>query len=313
MTLEQLRIFLAVVKHLHFTRAAEELYITQPAVSAAISSLEKEYGVRLFHRVGRHIEITEAGKLLATEAQKIFDQVLSTEQGLRELNGMQRGELRLGSSLTLGNYWLPDHISRFKQQYSGITVHCTLANAEEIGDGTASGVFDIGLVTGSVKPSLRTVLRQEVVGSDRLQIVVGKSHPWYKKSSITAPELLTTSWIMRESGSAIQRVFEENLAQVGIDPQQLDVYLVLTSSEMVKSVVERSQSAAAVSEQMLKKELQLGTLRTVKVLYPQANGSLEALDMIQPILMLMHRDRFQSRVAIAFEQLLLMPLISAAM
>ncbi|MDX2216040.1 MAG: LysR substrate-binding domain-containing protein [Oculatellaceae cyanobacterium bins.114] len=308
MTLEQLRIFLAVAKHLHFTRAAEELYITQPAVSAAVNSLEKEYGVRLFHRVGRHIEITEAGKLLEIEAQKILDQVISTERGLRELNSLQRGQLRLGSSLTLGNYWLPDRISRFKQQYPGITVNCTLANAEEIGEGTVAGLFDVGLVTGSVKPSLQNMLRREVVGSDRLQVVVGRSHPWYKRGHVLANELLTTTWIMRETGSAIQQVFEENLHRMGINPLQLNVELILTSSEMVKSVVEQSKSAAAVSELMLKKELQLGTLRTVNVIYQQPNERSNSLDMIQPVLMLVHRERFQSRVAIAFEQLLLKPI-----
>ncbi|HEY9875211.1 MAG TPA: LysR family transcriptional regulator, partial [Candidatus Obscuribacterales bacterium] len=95
MTLEQLRIFLAVAEHSHFTRAAEALYITQPAVSAAIQSLEQEYSVKLFHRIGRHIEITEAGKLLQVEAQKIIEQVALTERGLRELNNLQRGELKL--------------------------------------------------------------------------------------------------------------------------------------------------------------------------------------------------------------------------
>lgn len=87
MTLDQLRIFLAVAEHLHFTRAADELFITQPAVSAAIGHLEAEYGVKMFHRIGRHIEITEAGRLLQQEAQKILDQVKLTERGLKELNG----------------------------------------------------------------------------------------------------------------------------------------------------------------------------------------------------------------------------------
>jgi len=89
MTLDQLRIFLAVAEHLHFTRAAEELYITQPAVSAAIQSLEQEYAVKLFHRIGRQIQITEAGKLLQSEARKILEQVALTERGLRELNDLQ--------------------------------------------------------------------------------------------------------------------------------------------------------------------------------------------------------------------------------
>src|SRR4028118_700550 len=168
MTLDQLRIFIAVVEHLHFTRAAEALYISQPAVSAAIQSLEEQYGVKLFHRIGRQIEITDAGKLLQAEAQKIIDQVSLTERGLRELNNLQRGELKLASSLTIGNYWLPDKISQFKREYPGIHIDCTLGNAEEICEGTATGLFDFGLVTGEVKPSLRSSLEQEVVGSDRL-------------------------------------------------------------------------------------------------------------------------------------------------
>jgi DNA-binding transcriptional LysR family regulator len=304
MTFEQLRIFLAVAEHLHFTRAAEELYITQPAVSAAISTLEKEYGIRLFHRVGRHIEITEAGKLLETEAQKILDQVVLTERGLKELNSLQRGELRLGSSLTVGNYWLPERIVQFKREYPGIVVNCTLANAEEICEGTASGSFDLGLVTGDVKPALRSLLEQEEVGSDRLQIVVGQSHPWYHRSEIGVEDLLTTAWVMRESGSGVQQVFEQTLERLGIEPFQLNVVLVLSSSEMVKSVVEGGIGAAAISALMVQKELQLGTLRAVNVT-SQQDKYLTSLDIIQPVWKLKHRERFQSRAAIAFEQMLI--------
>lgn len=304
MTLEQLRIFLAVAKHLHFTRAAEELFITQPAVSAAINSLEKEYGIKLFHRVGRRIEIAEAGRFLEAEAQRILDQVVLVERGLRELNGLQRGELRLGASLTVGNYWLPNYISQFKRQYPGIEVSCSLSNAEGIWDGTASGLFDMGLVTGSITPSLQYALTQKIVGSDRLQVVVGKGHPWYKRGAIAAEELKHTGWIMREPGSGIQQVFEKMLQQLGIEPSQLKIDLVLTTGEMVKLAIEESSSAAPMSELMLKKELQLGSLKTVTVLYPQ-QGSLAVLDMVQPVLMLTHRERFQSRVAVAFQQLLL--------
>ncbi|MEP0983673.1 LysR family transcriptional regulator [Leptolyngbya sp. AS-A5] len=96
MILEQLRIFLAVAEQLHFTRAAEALYITQPAVSAAIQTIEAKYGVKLFHRIGRRVEITDAGQLLQVEAQKILDQVAFAERQLRELNNLQRGELKIG-------------------------------------------------------------------------------------------------------------------------------------------------------------------------------------------------------------------------
>ncbi|MBW4657843.1 MAG: LysR family transcriptional regulator [Drouetiella hepatica Uher 2000/2452] len=301
MTLEQLRIFLAVAEHLHFTRAAEELYITQPAVSAAIHCLEEGYGVKLFHRVGRRIEIADAGKLLQIEAQKILEQVALTERGLRELNNLQQGELRVGSSLTIGNYWLPEKISKFKQQYPGISVHCTLANAEEICAGTATGLFDIGLVTGEVKPTLRQTLEQEVVGSDRLQIVVGTSHPWFKQVKIPVEALTETAWVMRESGSGAQQMLEQALQNWGITLESLNVVLVLSSSEMVKAVVESGVGAAAIPELMVKKELKLATLRSLQVF---SNASKRPLHIVQPVLKLKHRERFQTRVAIAFEQML---------
>jgi DNA-binding transcriptional LysR family regulator len=302
MTLEQLRIFLAVAEYLHFTRAAESLFVTQPAVSAAIQSLEEEYGVKLFHRIGRRVEIAEAGRLLKIEAQKILDQVILAERGLRELNNLQRGELKLGCSLTIGNYWLPDKINQFKQQYPKITVNCILGNADEICEGTATGLFDFGLVTGGVKPELQSVLEQEIVGHDRLQIVVSRSHPWFGRSHISVTELVDTDWIMREPGSGAQRVFEQALQSWEINPNQLDVMLVLSSSEMVKSVVESGSGAAALPELMVQKEIQLGTLHAVQV-----TDDEQSLEIVQPVLKLKHRQRFQTKLAIVFEQLLLTP------
>lgn len=303
MTLDQLRIFLAVVEHLHFTHAAEALYITQPAVSSAIQNLEEEYGVKLFHRIGRRIEIADAGKLLQVEAQKILDSVTMTERGLRELNNLQRGELKLGTSLTIGNYWLPDKISSFKRQYPGIFVNCTLGNAEEICEGTATGIFDLGLVTGEIKPSLKNCLEQEVVGSDRLQIVVGKSHPWFERIKIPASELPTTAWVMRESGSGAQQMFEQSLQKWGIDPSELNVILVLNSSEMVKAVVESGVGAAAIPELMVTKEIQLDTLRSLQVIDSTENSNM-TFEIVQPVWKLKHRQRFQTRLSIVFEQML---------
>ena len=304
MTLDQLRIFLAVAEHMHFSRAAEELYITQPAVSAAIQNLEEQYGVKLFHRIARHIEITEAGKLLQGEAQKILDQVNLTERGLRELNNLQQGELKLGSSLTIGNYWLPEKISQFHRQYPGISVDCTLANTEEICAGTATGQFDLGLVEGEVQPALKSVLEEEIIGRDRLQIVVGKSHPWFERTEVTLTELYTTTWVMRESGSGTQQRFEQALQHWGIDPSQLNVILVLSSGEMEKAVVESGVSAAAMSELMVEKELQLSTLHLVQVI-DDRDSNCAIAEIVRPFLKLKHRQRFQTRLSIAFEEMLI--------
>ncbi len=301
MTLEQLRIFLAVAEHLHFTRAAEELYITQPAVSAAVQSLEQWYGVKLFHRIGRHIEITDAGILLQNEAKDILDRVKLMERGLRELNDMQRGELKLGTSLTIGNYWLPAKISQFQELYPNISIKCTLANTEEICDGTAAGLFDLGLIEANVKPPLQKTLVQEEIGSDRLLIVVGKAHPWYVNPVITIDRLRETAWVMRESGSGTQQVFEQALLDWGIDLSQLEILLVLSSGEMVKSALESSDRAAAISELMVQKEFQLDILRKVTVV---SSDRQQKLEIKRLFLKLTHNQRFQTRIAKVFGEIL---------
>ncbi len=301
MTLEQLRIFLAVAEHLHFTRAAEELYITQPAVSAAVQSLEQWYGVKLFHRIGRHIEITDAGILLQTEAKDILDRVKLMERGMRELNDLQRGELKLGTSLTIGNYWLPAKISQFQELYPNISIKCTLANTEEICDGTAAGLFDLGLIEADVKPTLQKTLAQEEIGNDRLLIVVGKAHPWYANPIITIDQLSETAWVMRESGSGTQQVFEEALRDWGVDPSKLEIMLVLSSGEMVKAALESSARAAAISELMVQKEFQLDILRKVTVV---SSDRQQQLEIKRTFLKLTHNQRFQTRIARVFSDIL---------
>ena len=302
MTLEQLRIFLAVAEYLHFTKAAEVLYITQPAVSAAIACMETEYGVRLFHRIGRQIDITEAGKFLQAEAQKILEQVTLAERGLRELNDLQRGELRIGSSLTIGNYWLPERISKFQALYPNIIVNCTLANTEEICLGTATGKFDLGLIEGEVKSSLAVSLEQDTIGCDRLQVIVGRSHKWFNKQEVYLEDLTKTQWIMREAGSGTQQRLEEALINWGIDPNQLKIILILNTGEMVKAVVENGIAVAGISELMIEKELKIGTLKAIKVIDRKKNESLE---LIRPFLKIKHRQRFQTQLSKAFEKLLI--------
>lgn len=298
-----MEVFLAVAEHLHFTRAAEALHLTQSSVSAAIQNIEAEYGVKLFDRIGRHIEITQAGILLREEAKKVLDQVTLTERGLRELNNLQRGELKIGSSINIGNYWLPEKIYQFKRQYPGITIHCTLENTEAIAEGTASGAFDLGLVTTEIKSVHQHCLLQEVICTNCLQIVVGRSHPWFGCSKIELDDLLTTDWVMREPGSGAQQVFEQTLQRWGIDLSQLTVILVLSSSEMIKTVVESGIVAAALPDSMVSKEIQLSILHPVQVVgcncQPQCNR-----EIVQPIWKLRHQQRFQTRLLIAFEQVL---------
>jgi len=302
MTLDQLEIFLAVAQHLHFTRAAEALYMTQPSVSAAIQSLEGQYGVKLFNRIGRRVELTQAGQLLNREAQKLLDQVTLIERGLRELNDLQRGELHLGASQTIGNYWLPNFITQFKRQYPNIRVNCTLGNTEAITTGTAIGLFDLGFVEGVVKPGLAASLEQRVVGGDRLQIVVGRTHPWFKRKTVSLADLTSTAWVMREDGSGTRQQFEQALHQWGIPLAELTIILEMSSGDMVKAAVEDGVGAAAISELSVAKERQLDTLHCLQIKGLARGAAMNV--MARSFLLLKHRERFQTRMAQTFEQLL---------
>jgi len=297
MTLDQLRIFLAVSEQMHFTRAAESLYMTQSSVSSAIQNLENHYGLKLFDRIGRHIEITEAGRLLQVEAKKILAQLELADRGLRELHNLKRGELKLGASLTIGNYWLPDKISTFKREYPGIDIDCTLGNTEDITIGTINGRFDLGFVEGEVNALGREALEIETIGSDRLLIVVGRSHPWFSTAQVSLSELTQTAWIMREPGSGTRAMFEQALREWNIDPTQLNLVLTMSSGEMVKAVVESGMGATAISELMIKKELQLDSLRAVEI------QALETANRIaRCFFQLRHQQRFQTRISQAFAQ-----------
>lgn len=304
MTLDQLEIFLAVAQHMHFTRAAEALYITQPSVSAAIQSLEEQYGVKLFNRIGRRVELTFAGKMLQVEAQKILDQVKLTERGLRELNDLQRGELKLGASQTIGNYWLPRFISFFKQQYPNINIDCSLGNTAEISQGSLTGLFDLSLVEGEVDSSLLTSLEQKIFGGDCLQIIVGKSHPWFDKQEVHLTELKNTAWVMREKGSGTRQQFEQVLRHWGLELSKLNIILEVKSGEMVKIAVENGIGAAAISNLIIIKEVRLDTLRSIKITGIATDSTTTQL-LSRRFFVLRHRERFQTRISQTFENLLL--------
>jgi DNA-binding transcriptional LysR family regulator len=300
MNLEQLRVFLAVARHLHFSRAAEELFITQPAVSASVAKLETCYGVKLFHRIGRRVELTDAGRFLLEQGPRLLDGVDGLERGLREFQALGRGVLSLGASFTVGNYWLPPRLSRFGERHPEIELRCRLGNAEQVLEGTARGQFDLCFLTGwgegAEAPELENHLQAAPVGQERLQVVVGRSHPWYGHREISTAELGAAAWIVRERGSGAQQLFEVLLRQAGWEPAQLNVRLVLNSSEMVKAVVLAGGGAAALPESMLGPELAQGLLWSVTI-----EGRLQAC---QPIWMVKHDQRQGSPLMRAFEEVI---------
>ena len=293
MNLDQLTVFLAVARHLHFSRAAEELYITQPAVSASVAKLEGEFGIKLFHRIGRRVELTDAGRFLVREGQRLQEQVSQLQRRLLEFNALKRGVLTIGASFTVGNYWLPLALKRFHDCHPKIEVQCSLGNAEQVLDGTARGEYDLGFLSGSERDPLPEQLAAEAVGHERLQVVVAEGHPWFGTDQVQPQDLSATAWVMRERGSGARQMFAEGLRGIQIALDSLPVSLVLNSSEMVKMVVLSGGGAAALPESMIRHELSLNLLWPVQV---------GGLVMEQSILMIRHAQRHQSAVLSAFEE-----------
>lgn len=259
MTLEQLRIFIAVAEQQHMTRAASGLNLTQSATSAAIAALEARHGVKLFDRIGRGIVLTQAGRDFLGEARAVLARARAAAQALDDIAGLKRGSLSVAASQTVANYWLPQRLLRFRQRYPGITLHLTIANTEQVAAAVREGRADLGLVEGEVADPLLNVTP---IGGDDLVIVVGRDHPWRTLPRLTTAKLTTTGWVLRERGSGTRAMFEAALQRGGLALSDLDVRLELPSNEAVRAAVESSDCATAISALVAAPSLAAGTLHS---------------------------------------------------
>ncbi|ABD08290.1 transcriptional regulator, LysR family [Rhodopseudomonas palustris HaA2] len=266
MTLEQLRIFIAVAEQQHMTRAASGLNLTQSATSAAIAALESRYDVRLFDRVGRGIVLTQAGRDFLEEARAVVARARAAAQALDDIAGLKRGALSIAASQTVGNYWLPPRLLAFQRNYPGIALQVTIANTEQVARAVRDGHADLGLVEGEIDDPLLT---NDRIDGDSLAIVVGKRHPWIGTTQIAENKLTTTGWILRERGSGTRSMFEAALRDIGVDPSSLDVKLELPSNEAIRAAVESSDYATAISDLVVAPSLAAGTLHRVRFELPR--------------------------------------------
>src|ERR1700761_2409898 len=222
MTLEQLRIFVAVAEHQHVTRAASELNLTQSATSAAIAALEARYGVKLFDRVGRGIVLTRTGSDFLVEARAVLARARDATQVLNDLAGLKRGSLSIAASQTVGNYWLPRRVQTFHAAYPGIELKLSISNTEQVARMVREGSADLGLVEGEVDESLLTANK---IDGDGLILAVGARHPWASRTKVSAKDLPTSVWILRERGSGTRSMFEATLRQTGFQLSDLKIAL----------------------------------------------------------------------------------------
>ncbi len=286
MTLEQLRIFVAVAEQLHVTRAARKLHLTQSAASAAIAAIEARYATALFHRMGRGITLTEAGRVLLAEARAVLKHAADAERALEELSGLARGRLNIHASQTIANYWLPLRLHRFRQRHPQITLNLTIGNTAQVTAAMVNGIADLGFIEGQIEEE--SLLRQRIPG-DRMVLVVGVHHPWAKRRSLDPAKLTETDWVLREPGSGTRQVFETAARAVGLDMRDFKVALELPSNEAVRSAVEAGAGATVISELVVQSSLRHGTLHAIDLAWPRRDFEI-----------LRHRDRYRSKAEAAF-------------
>jgi len=245
MTLEQLRIFVAVAEREHMTRAAEELSLTQSATSAAIAALEARYAIRLFDRVGRSIKLTHVGKQFVVEARAVLARSAAAESVLADLAGLKRGSLSLAASQTVGNYWLPPLIHRFHSLYPGIAIDLKIGNTDQVAAWVRDGIADLGFVEGQIDDP---VLTAKLIAEDELVLVVGAKHPWASLRAVKPAQMKGAAWVAREKGSGTRRIFETALADFGLTSSDIDITLELPSNESVRSAVAAGAGATILSK-----------------------------------------------------------------
>ncbi|TXN24358.1 LysR family transcriptional regulator, partial [Methylobacterium sp. WL19] len=244
MTLDQLRIFVAVAERQHVTRAAEALNLVQSAVSTAIANIEGRHATKLFHRVGRGIELTEAGRIFLVEARAVLARAEAAELVLADLSGLRRGTLALYASQTIASDWLPRHLVAFRRAYPEIAIRLAVGNTTDAADAVRAGQAELGFVEGALDDP---TLASTTIAQDQLVLVVAPGHAFAGATDLEPENLAGADWVLREAGSGTRSAFEAALGAAGLAAAQLRVTLELPSNEAVRAAVEAGGGAAVLS------------------------------------------------------------------
>ena len=253
----RLKVFRTVAEKLNFREAAEALLLTQPAVTLQIKALEEELSIRLFDRTGNRIVLTEAGRRLLKHANKLAALAQEAERDIAALRGVEFGELHIGASTTIAQYFLPRLIGEFGKLNPRVSVSVVSGNTQEIVDALLKGTIAVGLVEG---PVLRRGIRVEPFLDDEIVMILPAQHEWVGQT-IPKERLETERLIVRERGSGSRRVVENALQRAKIPLKKLHIAMELDSTEAIKEAIEAGLGVGFVSARAIQKELKLETLR----------------------------------------------------
>lgn len=256
----RLQVFHTVAKLLSFTKAAEALHMTQPAVTFQVRQLEEQFNTRLFDRTHNRISLTRAGEVVQERAVKIFDLYAEMENAVRELTGEVSGSLIIGASTTIAEYMLPALLGDFKRHHPEIKLYLQVANTEGIVTMVENNDLDLGVVEA---PVANKNLQVEVCRSDGLVAIVPPDHTLATREKVTIQELMGYPYICREEGSGTRDVILDYLAHNGMASEDLDIIMELGNPEAIKGAVEAGMGISIISSATIVKELRLGTLVSI--------------------------------------------------
>jgi len=253
----RLHVFHTVAQLSSFTKAANRLHMTQPAVTFQVKQLEEQFNTRLFDRNHNRITLTEAGHTVFDFADKILNLYEEMENSVGELTGEMRGVLLVGASTTIGEYLLPRVLGAFRAAYPAMKVRMNVANTRDIVQQVENNTIDIGIVEGAVHNSNLAIRECQ---PDQLVAIFPRGHKLADKERIAPGELLDYQFVLREEGSGTREVLADYIREGGADPNKLDIVMELGSGESVKGAVESGLGISVVSEATVRKEALLGTL-----------------------------------------------------
>lgn len=286
MTLEQLRLFVAVAEAGGVTRAGVSLGLTQSAVSASIAALEARHGVLLFDRIGRGVALSEAGKAFLPEARAVLEAERRASLALREMAGLARGELRLAASQTVAHYWAPERLAAFAEAHPGLKIDMVVGNTQSAAEAVVSGAVELALVEGETD---HPALSRRPVGLDALSLYCDPANPLAQKGVVIRDDLAAARWVMREKGSGTRSELEAALEARGLNRTDLKILLEFPSTEAVLSALTHSNTLAAASDLAAAPLVALGRIVRLPFALVQRRYDL-----------LTHRQRSLSRAAEAF-------------
>lgn len=258
----RLKVFYTVANRLSFTKAAAELFITQPAISKHIQELEEEYKIKLFDRNGNKISLTQAGRLLLSHTNKIFEIYREIDFDMSALINQQRGLLRIGASTTISQYIIPPLLAHFHQNLKDVKVNLRNGNTEQIENALLNKEIEIGIVEGQSK---KKTIKYTSFLKDELVLVCNSKNALISKTEITQEDLLKMIFLMREHGSGTLEVIEHALKHLNIKLSQLTIEMELGSTESIKSYLMNSDCVAFISIHAIEKELKNNELAILDV------------------------------------------------